>query len=403
MSAIYAFGLLILLAFLGTQFLVRKRTLSALNYLFLSGFVYIFLGLYLGHHGLNILSPQVLEALDPLISLGLGWIGFLFGFQLERKYLRRFSKKAVGLSVLKSLFVFLCVFGMMLLLMMPIFPDQPPYLLFGTALAFALLATVSSPTLLNAACFVLPARGDYFYLARFLTSVSGIWSIVGLSLLFSFWHFPLLETHLIIRGILLLCASTLLPSILGIMFHFLTRKKTSEHEMLVYVLGLVFFVSGAAFYFNLSPLYSSMIMGIVYSNLTRIHEKLYPLLLSTEKPIYIMFLILIGALWNFRFDWNIVILVAVFTFARIIGYTLLLPLCRLLLRYPTPLPPVYGLAFLSFGGIGVAVAVSLKLAYPLELTDVFLSVALLVIIINELLGPKALQKGILTLDSQKKT
>jgi hypothetical protein len=49
MKAIYAFGLLILLAFLGTRFLVRKKSLSTLNYLFLSGFVYIFLGLYLGY------------------------------------------------------------------------------------------------------------------------------------------------------------------------------------------------------------------------------------------------------------------------------------------------------------------------------------------------------------------
>ena len=193
MRAIYAFGLLILLAFLGTRFLVRKKSLSALNYLFLSGFVYIFLGLYLGQHGLNILSPQVLETLDPLISLGLGWIGFLFGFQLEGKYLRRFSKKAIGLSVLKSLFVFLLVFGIMLLSMVRLFPEQPSYLLFGMALAFALLATVNSPTLLNAASFVLPARGDYFYLARFLTSVSGFWGIVDCHCCFHFGISPCLK------------------------------------------------------------------------------------------------------------------------------------------------------------------------------------------------------------------
>ena len=183
------------------------------------------------------------------------------------------------------------------------------------------------------------------------------------------------------------------------MFHFLTKTKTSEQEILVYVLGLVFFVSGAAFYFNLSPLYVSMIMGIVFSNLTRIQEKLYPLLLSTEKPIYIIFLILIGALWEFRLDWSIATLVVIFILSRIVGYTLPLPQCRLILRYPNPLPPVYGLSFLSFGGIGVAMAVSLKLAYPMELMDVFLSVALLAIIINELLGPKALQKAICKLDS----
>jgi hypothetical protein len=343
----------------------------------------------------------VLEALDPLVSLGLGWIGFLFGFQLERRYLKRFSRKAVGLSVLKTLSVFLCVFVLMFLFIERIFSEQSSYLLFGMALAFALLATINSPTLLNAAAFVLSARGDYFYLARFLTSVSGFWGIVGLSLLFSFWHFPQMETHQILRGMLLLGVSTLIPALLGILFHFLTKTKTSEQELLIYVLGLVFFVSGAAFYFNLSPLYASLIMGIVYSNLTRIHEKLYPLLLSTEKPLYIIFLILIGALWEFRLDWSLALLVAVFLLARIIGSTLPLPICRWLLRYPHPLPPVYGFSFLSFGGIGVAMAVSLKLAYPMALMNVFLSVALMAIIISELLGPKALKIAILRLDSQE--
>ena len=91
MQAIYAFGLLILLAFLGSRLIIRrKKFLSPLTFLFLSGLIYIFVGFYLGKGVLNVLSPQVLQGLTPLVGLGLGWIGFLFGFQLEYKYLRRF-------------------------------------------------------------------------------------------------------------------------------------------------------------------------------------------------------------------------------------------------------------------------------------------------------------------------
>ncbi|MBN1223850.1 MAG: hypothetical protein JXB23_11430, partial [Candidatus Aminicenantes bacterium] len=208
MKALFAFGLLIFLAFLGSRFLVRKRTLSPLNYIYLSGLPYIFLGLYLGHQGLNVLSRQVLAGLTPIISLGLGWIGFLFGFQLEAKYLKRFSRKYIGLSVLKSFFVFICAFGVMVLLIPRFFPNQPSFLLHGMAVAFGLVATANSPTLLNAAAFVLPYRGDYFYLARFLTSVSGFWGIFGLSLLFSFWHFPIAETHIFTRGAALFLGTT---------------------------------------------------------------------------------------------------------------------------------------------------------------------------------------------------
>jgi hypothetical protein len=106
MKAIFAFGLLVLVAFFGSRFLFkRKRLFLPLSYFFLSGLIYVFLGLSLGKSGLNVLSPAVLEGLKPLISLGLGWIGFIFGFQLEYKYLRRFPQNYVGLSLLQSLVV----------------------------------------------------------------------------------------------------------------------------------------------------------------------------------------------------------------------------------------------------------------------------------------------------------
>ena len=283
MNAIYAFGLLILLAFLGSRFIVRRRSLSPLNYIFLSGLVYIFLGMYLGKMGLNILSTQVLDDLTPLLSLGLGWIGFLFGFQFEGKYLRCFSKNIKKLSFFLSAFVFFPVYTAVFFLVRELYVEQPPFLLYGMALSFGLLATVNSPTLLNAASFALPSKGDYSYLARFLTSVSGFWAIVGLALLFSFLHFPFFESRIILNGAYLLVLATGIPILLAYLFYLLTKKRTSEQDILVYLLGFVFFVSGAAFYFNLPPLYVSMVMGITYSNLTKIQERLYPLLLSAEN------------------------------------------------------------------------------------------------------------------------
>jgi hypothetical protein len=400
MNVIYAFGLLILLAFLGSRFIVRRRSLSPLHYMFLSGLIYIFLGMYLGQMGLNILSPQVLDELTPLLSLGLGWIGFLFGFQFERKYLRRFSNKYIGLSFFKSSFVFFLVYAVIFFLIRQLYIEQPYFLLSGVALAFGLLATFNSPTLLNAASFALSSKGDYFYLARFLTSVSGFWGILGLALLFSFWHFPIFDSKIFLKGSILFLISTIVPIILGYLFYLLTKKRPSEQDTLVYLLGFIFFVSGAAFYFNLSPLYVSMVMGITYSNLTKIHEKLYPLLLSVEKPLYIVFLILIGAIWEFKFDITITFLILSFLCVRTLGYVLPMRPFRFLLKFPFPLPHLFGFSFLSFGGIGIAFAVSLKLAYSVELTEVFLSVALISIIVSDFFSPWFLKISLSRLDSE---
>lgn len=400
MQAIYAFGLLILIAFLGARFITKRTSFSPVNYFFYSGFIYIFLGLSLGRSGLDVLKPSILTGLTPLISLGLGWVGFLFGFQLETKYLKRFPRKYISLSFLQFLFVFFLGTLVFSLILRSFYPAEQTFLLYGMAAALGFLLSLNSPTLLNMVSRAAPSRGNYHYLARFLVSVSGFWGIAGLALLSSFWHYPFFESKVLLNGGGVLLLSTLFPILVGRLFHYLTKKKTSEEHLLVYLLGLVFFVSGTAFYFNLPPLYLSMVLGITFSNLTKIHEKLYPLLLSTEKPLHIIFLILIGALWEVNVDGRVAILVGLVVILRLIGYILPLPLFKVTLDFPFHLPMRFGLCFLSSGGIGVAFAVSLKLAYPLPIPDIFLSVALFGILLTEFISPWALKFSVFKLDSE---
>jgi hypothetical protein len=402
MQAIYAFGLLILIAFLGARFITKRTSISSVNYFFYSGFIYIFLGLSLGPSGLDVLKPSVLTGLTPLISLGLGWVGFLFGFQLETKYLKRFPRKYASLSFLQFLSVFFLATLAFSLILKPFYPTEQIFLLYGMAAALGLLVSLNSPTLLNMASRIMPSRGNYHYLARFLASVSGFWGIVGLALISSFLHYPFFDSKIFLKGGGFLLFSTSFPVLVGYLFHHLTKKKTSQEQMLVYLLGMVFFVSGAAFYFNLPSLYVSMVMGITYSSLTKIHEKLYPILLSTEKPLYIIFLILIGALWEVNLDYKVSILVGSMILLRVMAYILPLPLLEAVLHFPLHLPMRFGLCFLSSGGIGIAFAVSLKLAYPLPLTNIFLSVALLGVLLTEFISPWGLRFSVFRLDAEGK-
>lgn len=402
MKALFAFSLLILTAFLGSRFLFKgKRYFSAYGYFYLSGLIYVFLGLFLGGRGLNVLSPQVLEDLNPLVSLGLGWVGFLFGFQLESRYLRKFPQRYIGLSFLQSMFIFILVTAILILILNLLFPSEPSFLLLGMAAALGLLMSLNSPSLLNFAASVIPTKGKYYYLARFLASVSGFWGITGLALLVSFWHFPFFERRVFSKGLILLLSSTILAFLLGYVFHILTIRKTLEQDLLVYLFGLVFFASGIAFYFNLPSLYVCMVLGITFSNLTRIQEKLYPLLLSTEKPFYIIFLVLIGALWEFNFNYKIVILVVLLFILRVIGNSFPLRSLGGMLNFSFPLPALFGLCFLSPGGLAMAFAISLKLIYPLPMIDTFVSVALLATIASELASPWALKKSLFRLDSEE--
>jgi len=394
MHAIYAFGLLILVAYLGSRFIRRgKRSFSPFTFIFHSGLIYVLLGLYLGRHGSNVLSEEILRSFRPLIALGLGWVGFLFGFQLEYRYIKRFPRKYVSLSF--------CLFlGVTLLVTIPViwFLEQwfavPRFYLHGVATALGLLAAIHSPTLMNLVAPLVPKRGNYYYLARFLVSAGGFWAVVGMTFLVSFWHFPVSDQGTLASALLLILVSTLIPILLGFLFHFLTRIRILEQDIQVYLLGMVFFVSGAAFYFNLMPLYVCMVMGIVYSNLTRRHEKIYPVLIASEKPLYLVLLILIGALWEIDIDLKIAALILLLVGLRVAAHMLITPILGRLLKFPYKLPVTFGLSLLSAGGLGIAFAVSIYLAYPMDLTNTFLSVALIAIIAGEVLSPLAIKASL---------
>jgi len=155
---------------------------------------------------------------------------------------------------------------------------------------------------------------------------------------------------------------------MGYLFHHMTRLRSSDKDLLVYILGTVFFVSGTAFYFNQIPLFACMVLGIFYSNLTRKQEKIYVLLLSTEKPLFIVFLILIGAFWKLNFTWEVGVLVGVMLVMEVLLHTLPVPLLGKILKFPIQLPHIFGNCLLSSGGVGVAFAVSLELTYPIHST-----------------------------------
>ena len=268
-------------------------------------------------------------------------------------------------------------------------------------MTFGILWTINSPSVINATSSAIPCKGHYYYLARFIASVSGFWGILGLALMSSFWHYPFFEREIILNGLVLFCAGTLFAIGSGYLFHSLTRKQASGQDLLVFLLGFVFFASGAAFYFNVPPLYIGMVLGLTYSNLTKTHEDFYPLLFSTEKPLYITFLILIGTLWEFQFDFKTGLVILVLLLTRLIAFTAPLPLLQRILRFPCRLPSRFGLSFLSSGGIGVAFAVSVILIFPFSLTDVFLTAALIAIIIDEFLCPIALRASLIRLDREE--
>lgn len=404
MKAIYAFALLILIAFLGSRFFLSKsKNLYSALFFFHSGLVYFLVGVCLGEEALNVLSSEVLTGLSPLVIMGLGWVGFLFGFQFEKKYMERFPGKYYLFSFLQVIIMFLSVFLFVFPLLIKIFSKENNYHLFGFAIALALLSTLNSPTLLNAVLSGMPRKSLPSYIGRFIVSVGGFWGLFGLALLTSFWDIFSGQDYQAAIGITKLLLATFIPVVLAFLFGFLTRNKASSSELLVYVMGLVFFCSGLASYFNLPPLYCGMVLGIVYTNLSRIQEKFYPLLISTEKPMFVVLLILIGAMWQIYLDEKVAVLILLLIILRFLISVLSAAGLVKLLHFPFPYSPRFGYFFLSSGGMGIAFTISISLMIEHSFVPIFMSAAVTTILIFELISPVAIRKALNKMESMEKS
>ncbi|OQX55103.1 MAG: hypothetical protein B5M54_03765 [Candidatus Aminicenantes bacterium 4484_214] len=387
MKALFAFGLLILVAFLGSRFLVRRKKISSVVFIFHTGLIYLLLGLALGEKGLKVIDSAVLNQLSPLLFLGLGWVGFVFGFQLEKRYLVRFQRRLISFSFLYFL-IFLVAIGFLsyfcLKPLLGLGPNQS--LLFS--LAVALLFSLTSPTILDVILYQTEGKELPSYLARFLVSVTSFWGMIGLGLFVFISFSSTRQVSLILwPRAMIVMLGTGIPILLAYFFHHLTKRKFDEEELLLFLLALVFLCAGVAESLNIPPLYPPMILGIVYSNLTRKQERLYPLLLNSEKPMFVVLFILVGALWQPFLSWKLVVVICLLILSKILILTGVVSRLVPFLRLSIPFFPGFGLCFLSSGVMGITFTVCVYLWWGRPSSQVFMNVGLLSVLSLDFISP----------------
>lgn len=383
---------LILLALLGARFSFSNVSVPAgPRLLFRTGTHFLFLGFLLGPTLVGLLSGQALRQLLPLMALGLGWVGFLFGVQLDRAHLREFPWSfhlfALGQAVVAfALFAALAWVG---LDSMGSGGEVSTLLVLGAAAT----ACVSAPAGIAMVSTNFMVRGPLRRLLFYVASVDAVVGVLALQVTYALFH----PTDVIlglprVTALGWVVVASGLGVISGILFLWLTRTRVQADELVLYLLGITAFSSGAALHLQLSPLFVSMIMGAVVVNLSPDREQIYDALQKWEKPTYVVLLLLAGALLRFPTAW-IVALGA--------GYALLragakatggLVMSRVLpLEGPPPMRVGLGLIFQ--GGISIAMAVSCLLTFQGmgivdgSRVDIFFGTVILGVILAELAGP----------------
>ncbi len=384
--------ILILIALVGARFSFTTKNIPAgPRLVFRTGTHFVFAGFLLGPSALGLVTAQALEQLFPFLALGLGWIGFLFGLQFERDTLSAFSRRLHLVAIAQAGLTFVLMAGSAI----------GALLIWGRAGSVeVLLVLLGSAT----ACISAPAgiamvssnflvRGQVRRALFFVASIDAVVGITILQLVYSAHHrsgvlaalgdLPATAWTLLSLGIGILC---------GIIFIWLTRTRAQMEELVLYLMGIAAFSAGAALQLQLSPLFVSLVMGVVVANLAPDPRRLHRVMARWEKPIYVILLILAGALLRFSTPW-IIPLAIVYALLRGVSKVLATGATLKIMPLSFPTPSRLGLGLIPQGGISLAMALSALLTfYGLQISGVdasqgMFSVVVLGVVLSELVGP----------------
>jgi hypothetical protein len=327
---VLALAIAVTLAVIGAQpRVMRWERRFGLTVLASSGFPFLLLGLLFRE--LGVLTVDLLTDLRPLFVFGLGWVGLSIGTHLDFRRFDRLPRHFAPVLALGSLLPILlaAVACGLTLAWLGVLPGDG---LIRDVLILAACAAVSAPANLE---LVLRRWPDARQLVLELTRVDQLAAlalVAFLAIMFrpdrtvTLWHLPRSGWFLMTLG---------LGALLGIVVFFLIRGVKDEKEELTLLMGGVALTSGMAGYLALAVPVVCALTGAVLINFPiERGERIVRTLREVERPLYFLFLFVIGAAWRPE-EWQGWLLGIVFAASR--GYGKVLA-ARLAARFDASLP-----------------------------------------------------------------
>ena len=312
-------GLTILLALAylgGHRTVVRFERRLGLSNVAAAGFPFVALGLIASHPTIGVLSGDVLQNLEPLLRFGLGWVGFIIGAQLDIRILDRVPRGTAYLVLVEAItpFAFTAAACGAVMLSFGMSWRDPAFwrdlILLGTA------AAMTAPRRLRR--FANRSWREGHGVDVLVGQLDEVVGVVGLLFITAFfrdldagaWRLPETAWLFVSIGIGVVC---------GVLIFAMVRVPVSNAEFLAVVLGGIAFASGMAGYLGLSPIVICFVAGVLVVNFPcEQRESVFQILAHLERPVHLLFLIILGAVWGVG-DWRGWVLVPLFVFARIAG------------------------------------------------------------------------------------
>jgi Kef-type K+ transport system membrane component KefB len=308
---------LLVLAYLGGhRRVVRFQDRLGVSGVITAGFPFVALGLIASRPSIDILTPEIIERLRPVLQFGLGWLGFIIGAQLDIRVLDRIPKGTAYLILLEALGPFAITAAGCGAVMIAFGQSWDDGGVWRDVILLGAAAAMTAPrkfrgfanrtwhegrgvdVLLGQLDELVGVIGLLFITAYFRDATSSTWTLPSTA-----WIFISLGLGVAI----------------GVLIFAMVRVPVSNAEFLAVVLGGIAFASGLAGYLRLSPIVICFLAGVLVTNFpNEQRDSIFKILRHLERPVQLLFLIIAGAVWK-PDDWRGWVLAPLFVAGRMIG------------------------------------------------------------------------------------
>ena len=289
-----------LLGVVGVAFAVTHLLAEWLSRRFgvVTGVEYIVLGAISGPIG--ILSAETLMQVSPALVLGEGSIGLLAGILLNFRSRDSVTGRSIGLGAFVTFGTMLVVGIPSFLVLAYFFPPAEAVEFLPHVLCTTAVACVAGQGTLRSLIQFLEARGEGSQIIVRVARVCSSLAVVVFGVIFCLSKpasdlIPGMELSASLSFGVWFGVHLVLGAVLGLVFTLFLMRDFEDEKILTVVIGMVIFTSGVAYYLELSPIFVNFVLGVALANMCRQSGHVLKMLLSVEKPLYIVLFFFAGA------------------------------------------------------------------------------------------------------------
>ena len=390
LNLVLLFGLVILGGTFGARLFQKLRIPQVVGC--------IVVGILLGDC-FNLITPEIIESLEPFTMFALGVIGFMIGAELRGDVFKKYGKQFFIILLSQGMGAFLLVAVGSSLVAWFVMHNLYASIAIGLVLGAIASATAPAATVnvlweyktrgpLTAVVLAIVALDDALALLLYRGAATGAKALMGTG------HDSVVATTLTLLGEIV--GAIVLGFLAGVLLYYLLKFVRAEDKILEFTLASLLVVVGISMIPKIDPILPAMTLGITIANLMPRQSKgTFKLVEKFSPPIYISFFVLAGAHMEFsRTAGWIVVMIVVFTLCRAAGKILGSWFGARYSGMPAAVRKYLGICLLPQAGVAIGLAILAGQQFNAELGRTIIMVVMTATFLMEIIGPMLVKVGV---------